>query len=182
MRATIKDINRRAAVDCLSQSLPEFIKGYCAQLCLLGIQLQWTQLSQAAITAAKTDKSIMQNTQKQITGITKELCIMTTDDSLNKRDRTNIETMITIQVHQNDVFDEMCKKKIREPGDFAWMQQARMYWYPELDDCIISIADVDFSYQCEFLGCAERLAITPLTDRCYITLSQALNMCKGTPW
>ena len=105
--------------------------------------------------------------------------------------RKKIETLVTIHVHQKDVSRHL--KNLYTQGllklgkdDFEWLQQARFYWEPKgADDCTddgamnIYVADWLATYQYEFLGAKERLVITPLTDRCYITLGQALGMFFG---
>ncbi|KAF4132123.1 Dynein heavy chain C-terminal domain [Phytophthora infestans] len=192
MRRTLKTLCRQAAAECSSGSLREFVSKTCAQFALLGIQLSWTAECQDALQRCRTTKGIMAQTAKKHGTMLSELSSWCLTDLGTKLTRTKVETLITIQVHQRDCFLELCKlykeKKLSDANDFEWLKQARFYWrvggqgaFDSVgpDACLISICDVDFKYAFEYLGCKERLVITPLTDRAYITLSQALGMHLG---
>ena len=178
MQDTLQDVCRDCAGECEGLTCREIVDRFPAQVCILAIQFAWTADNEEALLKTKQDKSAMVNCNKKALSVLNDLIGMTVTD-LSKLHRTNVETLITIQVHQKDICDDLVKKKIKDPGDFEWQKQARFYWRYEKDTVVISICDVDFDYCYEYLGCKERLVITPLTDRCYITLSQAIGMFLG---
>lgn len=62
---------------------------------------------------------------------------------------------------------------------FIWQRQLRARWADADNHCYINVCDAQFRYSYEYLGNTPRLVVTPLTDRCYITLTQSLHLIMG---
>ncbi len=195
-QVTMKEICRNCAeqADELSTQPVDahrsFVDGMPPQYALLGIQLTWTAECTSAFEKCRSSRSAISDCVKRSSAVLLELSSWCLEELGTKMQRTKYETLITIQVHQRDVLETIAglykQKNFSGPQDFAWLQQARFYWRPDEEDDVdddgqlcITCTDAEFSYQFEYLGCKGRLVITPLTDRCYITLSQAMNMCYG---
>ena len=75
----------------------------------------------------------------------------------------------------------MNQDKVSSVFDFKWVKQLRYYWDDEIDggDCIIKQVSACLRYGYEYMGATSRLVITPLTDRCWITISNALHIKLG---
>jgi len=56
---------------------------------------------------------------------------------------------------------------------------SRFYWERVPDELVIRQCTGKFGYGYEYMGLNGRLVITPLTDRIYLTLTQALSMKLG---
>eukprot|EP01042_Synura_sphagnicola_P000006 gene6-7_t len=189
VQRSLKLLCERAASECMTQPLRQFVNNTCGQFSLLGLQISWTSQCVEALTKARSNKQLMvENSRVQLATL-QDLSSWCLEDLGSLMNRVKIETLVTIQVHQRDVFADLARlfkeRKLADANDFEWLKQTRFMWSNHSSDqhgtgaCLISICDVEYKYCYEYLGCKERLVITPLTDRCFIALSQAMGMCLG---
>lgn len=88
--------------------------------------------------------------------------------------RRKVNTLVITDVHARDVADALVRDSVLDAADFAWEAQLRFYWDRASDDLVIRQCGGAFRYGYEFMGLNGRLVATPLTDRCYVTLTTAL--------
>ena len=100
---------------------------------------------------------------------------------LNKQQRNLLVALIVIDVHARDVVRNMIRARLDNINDFEWTRQLRYYWEQEGEewDAFARQTNTRFRYGYEYLGNGPRLVITPLTDRCVMTLTTALTFKLG---
>ncbi|SAL98745.1 hypothetical protein [Absidia glauca] len=170
-----------------SDAFMDWVDRYPAQLVVLAAQIIWTQSVDKALVALdesadKTDQS----TLKGSLGLVERNLNILADAvllDLSPIKRRKCEHMVTELVHQRDVTRQLLSDNVSSTKDFNWLYQMRFYFNPAVENPIhrlsIHMANATFYYGYEYLGVADRLVQTPLTDRCYLTLTQALEQKLG---
>ena len=96
-----------------------------------------------------------------------------------RNDRKKLITLCTIDVHARDVVSRLIEDRCEGADAFQWQSQLRYGRNPATGDPLVTICDASIPYQFEYIGNCGCLCITPLTDRCYITLTQAQRLLLG---
>ncbi|KAE9095636.1 Dynein heavy chain 6, axonemal [Phytophthora fragariae] len=99
--------------------------------------------------------------------------------SLTPLQRRVVVSLVTTDVHFRDIVESLVAKRVTDENDFLWEQQLRYQWYAESDECEIQQANCRIKYGYEYMGACSRLVITPLTDRCWMTITGALELRYG---
>jgi dynein heavy chain len=150
-----------------------------AQIVLTGTQIFWTEETELSLEEFEggQEDAIKRVYLQQISRL--DNLIQLVLGKLSSPDRCKIIALITMDVHSRDVDKKLIDQKIPGPAAFLWQQQMRQYWEQKLTDVNIKICDFGCKYFYEWIGNTGRLVITPLTDRCYITLTMALRLYLG---
>ena len=112
--------------------------------------------------------------------------ITITSGNLNKSDRTRVMVMITLDAHSRDIIEKFIREGALARDDFQWQSQLKQKFEEHTDPSKAGqgrghgfILNASFFYDFEYLGNGGRLVVTPLTDRIYVTATQALHLSMG---
>ena len=90
-----------------------------------------------------------------------------------------LKALILDTIHHISIVEELIESKVRSIDDWLWKKQLRFYMDKETKKATIQMVDADFEYTYEYQGNAPKLVHTPLTDKCYLTLTQGMRVGLG---
>ncbi|GCC26775.1 hypothetical protein chiPu_0005195 [Chiloscyllium punctatum] len=182
MRETVRHEMTEGVVAYEEKQRDQWLFDYPAQVALSCTQIWWT--TEVGISFARLEEgyenAMKEYYKKQVNQLNTLITMLI--GQLSKGDRQKIMTICTIDVHARDVVAKIIAQKVDNSQAFIWLSQLRHRWDDETKHCFANICDAQFLYSYEYLGNTPRLVITPLTDRCYITLTQSLHLTmSGAP-
>lgn len=192
MRSTLHELFRRALAAFCEKSRDLWLYDWPAQVALCCSQINWTaDVNRSFASMEEGYEGAMKELHKrQIAQLNALINLLLGE--LSAGDRQKIMTICTIDVHSRDVIAKIIAMRVDNSLAFQWQSQLRHRWDDDQsgsssgcatsattistsgadEDCFANICDAEFRYAYEYLGNTSRLVITPLTDRCYITLTQ----------
>eukprot|EP01022_Parablepharisma_sp_SALTPOND_P014052 TRINITY_DN188_c0_g2_i1.p1 TRINITY_DN188_c0_g2~~TRINITY_DN188_c0_g2_i1.p1 ORF type:complete len:4549 (-),score=684.34 TRINITY_DN188_c0_g2_i1:241-13887(-) len=182
MRRSLKDSTCAALKEYPPDGLDrkEWFFKFPAQSVITVDQIMWTKLCTEAIEGVQSGSS------PQALEKFRDFCVaqinkmvVVVRGQLTKGQQAVVETLIVLDVHGRDVVKTLMNANVTSITDFDWQRQLRYYWEMPDDNCFVRQTKTRIEYSYEYIGNSGRLVITPLTDKCYMTLTGALNLCYG---
>ncbi|KAI0387780.1 cytoplasmic dynein heavy chain, partial [Hypomontagnella monticulosa] len=167
----------------ISQSaLNDFMTAFPSQIVVLATQVVWTTAVEQSLNDGGSTLQSLFEREVQVLRLLAETVLGDLEVILRKK----CEALITECVHQRDVIEKLVKLNATTPTHYMWLLQMRYVYEPEgdyLQRLHIRMANAKLNYGFEYLGVPDRLVRTPLTDRCFGTLTQALcQRLGGSPY
>lgn len=161
-----------------SEQFLAWVAKFPAQLVVLAIQCVWTSLVDSTLAQGEPLDGPLETVCRGL-----DLLADTVLSELAPIQRRKCEHLITELVHQRDIIRSLAQAQIVSNTSFEWLFHMRFYLDPTVTNPLerlkVHMANAVFSYGFEYLGIPDRLVQTPLTDRCYLTLTQALSSQLG---
>jgi dynein heavy chain 2 len=171
----MKSTLRAMLLDCLKE--PDIFK-YPSQIVGLAEYLHFTGNVEEVIKSGSGFKNLSNKLRSQLESYTSFDVHSIENPIVKNVTELKIKSLILDIIHFIDVLEQLECQQIKSISDWSWKKQIRFYLDND-KNCIISMNDAQFDYSYEYQGIPPKLVHTPLTDKCYLTLTQAMSSGFG---
>uniref|UniRef100_A0A8B9NIU4 Dynein axonemal heavy chain 17 n=1 Tax=Accipiter nisus TaxID=211598 RepID=A0A8B9NIU4_9AVES len=171
MRSTLRCLIPEAVVTYEEKPREQWVFDYPAQVALTCTQIWWT--TEVGIAFSRLEEGY-ENAMRDYNK--KQVGMVLTHPSIALGPACTLSSCTEV-TNGPDVC--LGAHYVESAQEFTWQSQLRHRWDEGRRHCYANICDAQLQYSYEYLGNTPRLVITPLTDRCYITLTQSLHLFMG---
>ncbi|XP_031789302.2 dynein heavy chain, cytoplasmic isoform X5 [Nasonia vitripennis] len=184
LASAVQDIKELKGEKMSSSALMSWCDKYQAQIIILAAQILWSEDVETAL--QEFQDNVGSNPLDRVLFQVESTLNVLADSVLQEQPllrRKKLEHLINEFVHKRTVTRRLIYNNVSNPKAFEWLCEMRFYFDPKQIDVLqqltIHMANAKFFYGFEYLGVQDRLVQTPLTDRCYLTMTQALESRLG---
>nr|CAI5869002.1 unnamed protein product [Callosobruchus analis] len=174
MQRTLKDL----LVSCQKEKQAPDPLMYPSQILCLSDSIAFTAKCEQAI-SSMTLPSLLAKYKTQLNHYSS--LELNSDQSTSETDNVlniKLKALLLDTIHHITVLEELINSSVSKLSDWVWQKQLR-YYVNSAGDVTIKMANARMDYSYEYLGNAPKLVQTTLTDRCFLTLTQAIHLGMG---
>ncbi|XP_018579489.1 cytoplasmic dynein 2 heavy chain 1 [Anoplophora glabripennis] len=175
MQVTLKEL----LVNCQREKqAPDPLK-YPSQILCLSDSITFTTKCEQAI-SSMTIPPMLAKYKAQLNHYS-SLEINGSGDGPENSDNTlelKLKALLLDTIHHINVLEELLENNVTKVSDWVWQKQLR-YYTNSTGEVTIKMANARMEYSYEYLGNAPKLVRTPLTDRCFLVLTQGIYLGMG---
>ena len=173
MKHTLRTLLKECYADSKNNSGLDPLK-YPSQILCLTEAIKFSEKCEEAIKSGKLNK-LLSDLERQLDSYTSTDL---DDDDNSKVLQLKLKALVLDLIHYIDVVKILDENRVKSVDHWLWQKQLRFY-QGSGDQTKIRMVDAEFAYTFEYQGNAPKLVHTPLTDKCFLTLTQGMKMGLG---
>ncbi|XP_041927364.1 dynein heavy chain 6, axonemal-like isoform X2 [Alosa sapidissima] len=178
MYSTVKRHMKLAVLGWNPADFRSWVLSHPGQVILTVTQIMFCSDCEKCLSGGSGQQEGLRAVRQQVMGSLEDLMTLVLEP-LACHQQSTVEALFTILLHCRDVLSNLIHHHIASAEDFEWRRQLLYDWHDTTSMCYVVQAKASFPYGYEYQGCLPRLIITPLTDRCWLTLTRALSLHLG---
>ncbi|XP_076387639.1 dynein cytoplasmic heavy chain beethoven [Megachile rotundata] len=172
LEEAMKNALRQSLEKCLVDVTPD-PSAYPTQVLLLAERIRFTERCEAAL---KEGRSALKNLVEYLE--TQRARYRGLEDAGDKLTALKARGLLLDVVHHLEVARSLLNVTLREESA-VWTWQRQLRSYRTNKGPVVRCAAAEFPYRFEYQGAAVGLVQTPLTERCFLALTQAMKLGLG---